>query len=370
MTPAEIISDPRDVEEVLGAFTDALDDIGYAEITDSFFPRSGWTQAAFQGRLELGAELARTIDLLMLCRTVEAASLPRPLLPFIDPLCELGILQRLEAGTVRMPDMTFSHMLGLWLFLQREVGNPSAYFGDDTIGLACRVRAPIGGTSLDFCAGPGTQGLIASRTAKRVTLVETNPVAAAIARLNVAANRASNVTVLWADLATCKFSDQFDHVTANPPLLPVPQDLDYPFVGNGGEDGLSVTRKILARLPELLKPTGRAQIIGVGLGSDKHLSFLEPLQDAASQFGLGVIVTVVGRVPVAPGTPYFDGLVQTVVSTSQVEAARASASYSELILRNEASQLCSFALQVTHGDGAVAVHDLSKNNRFGLWQVW
>ncbi len=37
---------------------------------------------------------------------------------------------------------------------------------------------------------------------------------------------------------------RFDLICMNPPLLPIPSGLGYPFIGDGGPDGLAVTRRV------------------------------------------------------------------------------------------------------------------------------
>ncbi len=37
----------------------------------------------------------------------------------------------------------------------------------------------------------------------------------------------------------------FSLVVVNPPLLPIPDEIPYPFVGDGGQSGLDITLHIL-----------------------------------------------------------------------------------------------------------------------------
>ncbi len=204
-------------------------------------------------------------------------------------------------------------VFGYWLFFQKPTRNPALYFGDDSVALACRIRPRHGGSTLDLCAGPGIQSLVASGISGSVTAVEINPAAAEIAKLNVMINRRDDrISVLTGDLYEPLSPDlRYDHVVANPPLLPVPRNMQYPFVGDGGPDGLTVTRRILSGLPTRLHPAGTAQIIGTCL-SDGILPFAaDEMAEWTRRTDMDLRMTVAAHVPLSPGTPMFQGLVET-----------------------------------------------------------
>jgi release factor glutamine methyltransferase len=357
------------LENQLLRFLEMLNKIGYSDITASFIPRSGWISLLRQIDFKVDDSMRQVIKLLLYTEPVDIGGLPASFASFLIPMVDLGIFHLTGDNQVAMPNLTLSHMLGKWLFLAPEGPNPSVYFGDDTLGLACRLRPKRGGASLDLCAGPGTLAILSSDTAKSVVALEMNPIAVAIARLNVAANAISNLDVQWGDLETHHFDMQFDHISANPPLLPVPNEIEFPFVGDGGCDGLKVTSKIIARLPSLLRIDGTAQIIGTGFCSSEHYAFEGHLTELATLHSLQIEVIVIAKISVESDAPYFDAMVRTVSVASEADREAARSTYADLISSVSATHLCTFALKITHGSAKVSVRDFSRGNLAGLWLI-
>lgn len=101
--------------------------------------------------------------------------------------------------------------------------------GLDGILLAASVPANDGDTVLDIGAGVGTVGLAVARRLPhaRVTMIERDPMLAALARKNIARNDLSaRVRLIEADvtrpgsetIARGAATESFDHVLANPPF--------------------------------------------------------------------------------------------------------------------------------------------------------
>jgi len=127
--------------------------------------------------------------------------------------------------TQTRPDTTLDRFLGGRILVRQPTAGYRA--GLDAVLLAAAVPAS-GGAVLDLGAGVGTAGLcVAARLPHvRVTLLEREPVLAALARENVAANTLSaRITVLeadatgrWSDLAAAGLArEHYAHVIANPP---------------------------------------------------------------------------------------------------------------------------------------------------------
>ena len=121
---------------------------------------------------------------------------------------------------------------------------------------------------LDLCSGSGAVGasIAAERPRARVDLVELSDAAAEIASRNAEKHAAGRARVFRGDLfAALPESIRYDAIAANPPYVPAP---DEPKLAPdilrheprlaifGGEDGLSVIRRIVEGVPGWLAPGG------------------------------------------------------------------------------------------------------------------
>jgi SAM-dependent methyltransferase len=145
---------------------------------------------------------------------------------------------------------------------------------------------------LEVCSGSGIAAITASRNATNVWAADITERSAHFARFNVALNEASNVVVLKGDLFEPCGSRQFDRIAAHPPYMPVlsPAEIYY----DGGEDGESLTRRIVQDLPRRLKPGGR--LYCRTLGSDRIDSSYEEwvrswLGDSQGEFDVAFFVS-------------------------------------------------------------------------------
>lgn len=86
--------------------------------------------------------------------------------------------------------------------------------------------------ALDLCSGPRIQGLILTNCGMDVTSVEINPFVVDLCKKNTAINSLDDETrVLEGSLYSPLRDDScFSLVVVNPPLLPIPDEIPYPFV--------------------------------------------------------------------------------------------------------------------------------------------
>jgi hypothetical protein len=200
--------------------------------------------------------------------------------------------------------------------------------------------------------------------------VEVNPVAAALCRVNAGLNGLSGrVSVHCGDLYDAVGGGRFDNITANPPLIPIPAAVSYPFVGDGGPDGLRTVRRILAGLPGHLSDGGQAQLIGMALSDGVLPGMLDELAEYAQQDGMAVTVTVTSHLAATAGADWVRGIAQTVSlhsGSSYDEAEEAVTSGYEAL---GASHVCTYALRIRRGDGSLRYIDLSPETGSGLWFV-
>ena len=133
------------------------------------------------------------------------------------------------------------------------------YIGTDSRWLArATVRRPVE-TALDLCTGSGIHALLASSHVRRVVACDINPRAVRCTLFNAQASGVENIEALTGDLFGPVKNEKFDLITANPPFVPSPQNrMGY---RDGGPDGESVQRRIVAGLPDHLTPSGMAHLV-------------------------------------------------------------------------------------------------------------
>jgi methylase of polypeptide subunit release factors len=270
---------------------------------------------------------------------------------------------------VRTNHLALYVVAGIWLFFEAHIANPKLYFGDDSFALLNRLRPVKGGRTLDLCAGPGIQGLYCSRVAKSVTAVEINPLAAGLARVNCRLNDIDNLRVVVGDMVSSLPGETFDHIVCNPPLLPFPEDIDYPFVGHGGADGWKLVWRVLDGLPSRLSMEGRTQIIATCLSDGIVPSVAERLERWAKANNMVVLMPVISHQPLSSSHPYFQGLVQTTVTSTGRPYKEIAQRFAAHLEESRASHLCSHFLYVTRGSGALHLMDLSTGDT-GSPQFW
>jgi hypothetical protein len=109
---------------------------------------------------------------------------------------------------------------------------------------------------LELCSGAGIAGLVAARDfAGRAWGVDITARSTLFARFNAALNGLTNFTPLEGDLYAAVTGQRFDLITAHPPYMP---SFETSMVfRDGGDDGEQITRRIIAGLPEYLRPGGQ-----------------------------------------------------------------------------------------------------------------
>ena len=186
---------------------------------------------------------------------------------FLASLTELGLLT-IADGSVTAGEFRLVNHLGLALFVHKVTPRAKLYYGYDSVALSERIP-PVEGEALDLCCGAGAQTLVCAQTAGSVTAVDREPLAGEVLAINAAVNGLSQkVEFLLGDFLEPVAGRQFDRIVSNPPFMPVPPGVPYPLFAGGGPDGLELVARLLAALPEMLKPEGRCQIVGAVLGTE------------------------------------------------------------------------------------------------------
>lgn len=133
----------------------------------------------------------------------------------------------------------------------------------DTRLLLAFADAGPGARVLEIGCGAGAVALAAAGGGARVVATDLNPHALRATAVH-AAREGRRVDLVRTDLA--HGLGRFDRVLCNPPYLPTPPAARDPdrwlnLALDGGPDGLGTTRRVLAELPEHLRPGGVAYIV-------------------------------------------------------------------------------------------------------------
>ncbi|WP_033442245.1 methyltransferase [Saccharothrix sp. NRRL B-16314] len=342
---------------------------GYGEFLTCFDPfvldPSAWRAA----RTHLPPALGPVVDLFLLGQSVSPSALPPGLAALVPGLTTAGLLAERD-GWVAAADLVVLLVCGSWVICHPPQADPLFYLGDDSLALLSRLTPAGARNCLDLCAGPGLHAVHCARFAPEVTAVELDPRVARIARLNARLNGvADRVEVLPGDLYEPVAGRRFDLVVANPPTLPYPADLPGPRVGHGGEDGLRVTSRVLAGLPDALTDRGRAHLAGMTLTDGTPGPLVERLSVLARENDLALRCTVISHARLAEGGAVFERLVPAVAAIADAAPDRVRESYARLLGRLRLSHLSTYFLQVSRGSGAVEPVDVSTSGRPGLWHI-
>ena len=117
--------------------------------------------------------------------------------------------------------------------------------------------------ALDLCSGTGIGALVLSRHAQRVVAADITARAAHFARFNALLNGCPNVEVAQGDLYEAVGGGRtFDRIVAHPPY--VPALAERAVFRDAGETGESVLQRIVANLPQYLRPGGVLYCVSAG----------------------------------------------------------------------------------------------------------
>jgi release factor glutamine methyltransferase len=144
-----------------------------------------------------------------------------------------------------------------------------------------------GARVLELFTGSGAIAVAAAREgAREVVVVDVSRRALASAWINARRNGA-RLRVCRGDLFAPVAGERFDLITANPPYVPAPPDIE-PRRGdrawNAGGDGRAVVDRLIERLPHHLKPGGCALIVQSSVTGTAET--LDRLSDAGLEPGI------------------------------------------------------------------------------------
>ncbi len=145
---------------------------------------------------------------------------------------------------------------------------------------------------LDIGAGTGVGALLAARSgAREVVASDVLPSCTSYVRFNAALNGLENITAVTSDVYAALSGRTFDRIVCHPPYVPsiLPRWVFY----NGGEDGESITGRVVEGLPAHLRPGGLCllQMMGsdrAGQGFESRVR--EWLGEAEAEFDVAFLI--------------------------------------------------------------------------------
>ncbi len=230
---------------------------------------------------------------------------------FLEAALVTGLLQLdSEGNRASTAGLGLSSRLGQYFVVSANPYYPSfdstlsdIYLGPESLTLVNHLQRRAGslaasGKALDLCSGSGIAGqsLGAIRRGLEWTAVDISPLAVEASTFNAALNNMSGrYRTLQGDLYESLGDKRYALIVANPPFIPVPAGTALPIYGDGGEDGLSVLRPLLAGLGRHLTPEGRAIIYMEGIGDERGpfvFDILEKVSETGHAIGVSLISTM------------------------------------------------------------------------------
>ncbi len=254
------------------------------------------------------------------------------------------------------------------LFFCEHIVRPEVYFGNDSIALGT-YQIPAGdGIVLDLCSGSAIQAMIAALHCKKAHAVEINERAAKIARFNVFLNSLENKVEVH-NLSYQEFhvqnQEKFDLIIFNPPLLPIPEVVFYPFVGDGGEDGLKITKEILDMYIPRLSENGSIQFVGLGLGKDREITFVDELSEITKKHDSSGFAQLVGHSKLNKGDGIYDNTVYTTAMNNNITMEMCYTIFDLHFKKLDVNEMYVFYIYIDKDESKtkkIRINDLSFNN--------
>jgi len=273
------------------------------------------------------------------------------LLPWswISSLTYLGIVRE-QGESIQLDDYRLVYHFGILVFCEKPDISATLYYGNDSLALG-RLMMPARGRVLDVCAGVGTQGLLCALTAESVVSIERESRVVLPFAINAGLNRLEGkIHLRIGEFGEHLDGDTFDMICCNPPLLPVPDGLPFPIVGNGGPDGLGIAKTLLSLLPSLLRPRGLCRIVGTLVGDDRGPD-TRAIQSLAEGGNLDVLLIVPCGEPLCPGSAMLDALASTASQYGDVGVDEAREAFCAHFASMAVDRLYSFLMVARHAGG-------------------
>jgi|ERR1700729_1946846 len=369
----EEVSLIESVAEELRELKAGLIELGYSEFQAAFgvsqYAPSYWR--LFRNNALPALRIA--LDFFLLNESVSALTLDLFLGKAWRCLLTLGVAQLTADDDVAMSKYSLLYCLGHLFLVDAPNKDPEVYFGDDSLALMWHLVPMEGAKVLDVCSGSGIQALQSLSYAREVHAVEINPRARSILVINSYINGVgAKIKVYGGSLfESVPSGETYDLIQANPPLVPFPNDVSYPFVGHGGTDGLAITRRILEELPVRLSPKGLGQIIGLSFSDGMELIAHEEFARVARENELDIVLTVINHLPLfEESNSRFEALVLTAAAAAHEEVSVVRLKFRNELFAQGATHMAPFFVLAKRGTGHLTVQNLSRPRHDGFWAVF
>lgn len=270
-------------------------------------------------------------------------------------LSKLGLLRLTDEGLLQAEYVAYAHF-GCIIFAQRRRFSRDMYFGNDSLALA-KVLLPVRGQVLDVCTGPGAQAILCAQSTPSVIGLDVNNRLREIFWFNAGLNGvAARLTFLVLDVLKDPLPRvKVDRFICNPPLLPVPDGVEYAAVGNGGPDGNIFFSSIASQLHRLLTADGSAHFVGTVFGdSDGPFLSIFKRRELAD---FNIVLFCPFRAELGVGSSMRQELVRTAMGCG-TDRVLAEKSYAMLERSVGATYLYSYIATLRrcgHGPSAISV---------------
>jgi SAM-dependent methyltransferase len=289
---------------------------------------------------------------------------------FIAELIQCGIVSE-QSDALKSNSYFLIYCRSYAMFCQ-IAPNPWAYFGDDSIALATYQTPAPGGHVLDLCCGPGIQSFVASSHAAKVTGVEIRKETWRIAELNRRLNGLGERVKFVcnsADGFAMTSKEKYDRILFNPPLVPMVPGYKFAFVGNGGGDGLDVTRNIVDLYHRRITDNGSLDFIGVDLGGKNH-PVGEQVRTLARRYGLGGRIHIFSQQPIKPFAPLFEASAFSLARDNELDVVAARKILGDHFSQLKADAYCLFFASLGRAPGARGKEMVTVNISKSFWGHW
>lgn len=198
------------------------------------------------------------VEFFLLGRKVRTVEMLNYFADALNCLDGLRVVKRDGTDYVQLDELILISYQSCFFFVSTPYSFPhcisnalDVYVGPDTYYLANNLYNENHQTILDLCTGSGIQLILGCKKAcaKHGVGVDINDNACKIARINVSLNDMDEIIdIKGGNLYDPVGSELFDLIYSNPPFIPVPQTVQYPLCGDGGEFGLDILKTIISGL--------------------------------------------------------------------------------------------------------------------------
>lgn len=227
---------------------------------------------------------------------------------------------------------------------QNQVQKP--YIGLDSYWLSRIIVNQVSGNVLDLCTGSGIQAILSAKTADKVVGIDVDEQSIEIAKFNAYLNGVHKKVDFKLGNLYEPINEyvEFDYITSNPPFIPIPDSVEFPIAGDGGEDGKDIIRRIFWGYRKHLKLGGKGIMIGQAIGDSERVFISEDIRSIL--IGLDCTIYYSGKTPIENQASQFAELATNINKKEQIE----SGLWNEMYRKMGAEYLYNFTLIATRGN--------------------